>query len=81
LLSEGKLFVSANISTINPHHVHVRAREAVAFQVVDPMEGDSARGQYAEPMPGVVRPLLRWSTTVNGNGRKTYALTSTDRRR
>jgi len=28
------------------------------------MDGDSARGEYAGPMPGVVRPLLQWSTRM-----------------
>jgi len=33
----------------------------VAFQVVDTDEGNTARGDYVGPMPGVVRPLLEWS--------------------
>jgi lipopolysaccharide transport system ATP-binding protein len=42
--------------------VHVHEREAVAFQVVDSLDGDSARGDYAGPMPGVVRPMVPWLT-------------------
>jgi lipopolysaccharide transport system ATP-binding protein len=64
LLSEGTLFVGAAISTIDPVVVHFYERDAVAFQVVDTMDGDSARGDYAGPMPGVVRPLLQWRTRV-----------------
>lgn len=67
MLSEGTLFVAAAISTMNPSTVHVFERDAVAFQVIDSMAGDSARGDYAGPMPGVMRPMLRWSTRVFEN--------------
>jgi lipopolysaccharide transport system ATP-binding protein len=63
LLSEGTLIVGAAVSTMDPVTVHFYERDAVAFQVVDSLEGDSARGDYGGPMPGVVRPLLRWETT------------------
>jgi lipopolysaccharide transport system ATP-binding protein len=62
LLTEGTLIVGAAMSTMNPVVVHFYERDAVAFQVVDSTDGDSARGDYAGPMPGVVRPLLRWTT-------------------
>jgi lipopolysaccharide transport system ATP-binding protein len=61
-LSEGNLTVRAAISTLDPLMVHVDVREAISFQVVDRLEGDSARGDYAGPMPGLVRPLLQWTT-------------------
>jgi len=64
LLSEGTLFVGAAISTMEPVIVHLYERDAVAFQVIDTMDGDSARGDYGGPMPGIVRPLLQWSTRV-----------------
>lgn len=62
LLSEGTMIVGAAISTMDPVKVHFYERDAVAFQIVDSLDGDSARGDYAGPFPGVVRPLLRWST-------------------
>jgi len=62
ILAEGSLFVSAAISTMNPVIVHLFERDAVAFQVIDSLDGDSARGDYAGAMPGVVRPLLEWAT-------------------
>ena len=37
-------------------------RDAVGFQVIDSLDGDSARGDYAGPIPGVVRPILHWTT-------------------
>jgi lipopolysaccharide transport system ATP-binding protein len=62
-LSEGTLVVSAAISTMDPVIVHFFERDAVAFQVIDSLDGDSARGDYAGPFPGVVRPLLQWTTS------------------
>lgn len=64
LLSEGTLLVGAAISTMDPVAVHFYERDAVAFQIIDSLDGDSARGEYAGPMPGVVRPLLEWSTRM-----------------
>ena len=61
-LAEGTFLVGAAISTMNPVVVHCHERQAVAFQVIDSMEGDSARGDYGGPMLGVVRPILRWLT-------------------
>jgi lipopolysaccharide transport system ATP-binding protein len=61
-LAEGTVFVGVAVSTHDPVVVHFYERDALAFQVVDSLDGDSARGDYAGPMPGVVRPLLRWTT-------------------
>ena len=33
----------------------------VSFEVLDPGEGDSARGQFSGQWRGVVRPLLDWT--------------------
>ena len=68
LLSEGTLFVSAAIRTMDPVVIHFYDRDVVAFQVVDSMDGDSARGDFAGPMPGVIRPLLQWETRILPNG-------------
>jgi lipopolysaccharide transport system ATP-binding protein len=62
LLSEGILLVSAGLITRDPASKQFIAREVVAFQVVDTMEGDSARGDWNGNFSGVVRPLLKWST-------------------
>lgn len=61
LLAEGTVYVHVAVSSFNPTQVHAYAADAVAFQVVDPMTGGSARGAYANDMPGVVRPLLDWT--------------------
>jgi lipopolysaccharide transport system ATP-binding protein len=60
-LAEGKLTVGAALSTMDPVIVHFYERDAVAFMVIDTNEGDSVRGDYAGPFPGVVRPWLRWT--------------------
>jgi lipopolysaccharide transport system ATP-binding protein len=69
-LAEGSLFVGAALSTMNPVVVHFYEREAVKFQVIDSLDGNSARGDYAGPMPGVVRPLLKWKTKYGRSKRK-----------
>ncbi len=61
-LSEGTLVISAAISTMDPVTVHFFERDVVAFQIIDSLDGDSARGDYAGPMPGIVRPLLNWTS-------------------
>jgi len=67
-LSEGTLVVGVAVSTMDPVVVHFFEPDAVAFHVVDSLDGDSARGDYAGPMPGVVRPLLRWATEYSPAG-------------
>ena len=62
LLAEGTIFVAAGLITINPIIDQFFEPDAVAFQVVDSLDGDSARGDIAEHMEGVLRPMLRWST-------------------
>jgi lipopolysaccharide transport system ATP-binding protein len=60
-LSEGTLIVSATMRTSVLHKSHFFEPEVVAFHVMDSLDGDSARGDYAGPIPGVIRPLLRWT--------------------
>ncbi len=66
-LAEGSLIVGVAISTMDPVTVHVHERDAVAFEVVDSLQGGSARGDYGGPFPGVVRPLLRWEGRREGD--------------
>jgi hypothetical protein len=37
-----------------------------SFQVVDYMNVESARGDYAQNMPGVIRPRLNWGLDYLG---------------
>jgi lipopolysaccharide transport system ATP-binding protein len=67
LLAEGTLFVTAALTTMNPFIRQFKERDVVAFQIVDTLEGDSARGDVVGEWGGVVRPLLRWSTQFSSN--------------
>lgn len=64
LMSEGTFLASAACICLDPHREHFYEREAAAFQVVDGLHGDSARGDFMGNMIGAIRPLLKWSTRV-----------------
>lgn len=66
-LSEGSMIVGVAITTITSKTLHFYERDAVSFQVVDSFDGDSARGDEGGHIPGVVRPLLRWTTRFEQN--------------
>jgi lipopolysaccharide transport system ATP-binding protein len=63
LLNEGAVSAEVAICSIDfpklEHHAAVY--EAVSFEVLDPGEGDTARGVFGGQWRGVVRPLLEWS--------------------
>ncbi|HEX5582444.1 polysaccharide ABC transporter ATP-binding protein [Gaiella sp.] len=63
LLNEGSAIVEPAICSLDfpklEHHAAVY--EAVSFEVLDPSEGDSARGRFSGQWRGVVRPLLDWT--------------------
>jgi lipopolysaccharide transport system ATP-binding protein len=63
LLAEGRIYVTAVVSTYNPTVVHAEEKEAVAFQVVDRSSGagDGVRGPYVGDWPGAVRPMRAWT--------------------
>ena len=60
--AEGTIFVAAAMTTLNPNIFQFCEVDAVAFHVVDSLEGDSARGDWQGRMSGVVRPMLKWTT-------------------
>lgn len=61
-LAEGMYSLDIALSTFEPVVIHFLQRGALAFQVHDPGEGDTARGTYAGPLPGVMRPKFPWNT-------------------
>ncbi len=61
-LAEGTVFVKVAVTTYQPLEVHFVESDAVSFNVIDSLEGDSARGDYAGQLPGIVRPILDWET-------------------
>lgn len=67
LMAEGAFFVNFAVVTYLPAlRLHFNAIETVTFDVIDSMEGDTARGDYAGKMEGVMRPVLDWETSFAG---------------
>jgi homopolymeric O-antigen transport system ATP-binding protein len=62
-LAEGTHLADVAITTFIPQDVHFHEHGVVGFEVVDSLDGNSVRGDYAGHLPGVVRPLLEWETT------------------
>ena len=63
-LNEGAYFVGVALTTFPENgslKVEFFDKNALAFNVVDPMDERSNRYGYAGPIPGVVRPQLDWS--------------------
>ncbi len=69
LLAEGTIFVHAVLMTLNPPIRQFFEGDVLSFQVVDSPDGDSARGDYAGSMPGLIRPMLDWETQFSTNGK------------
>jgi len=69
LLSEGIFYVSVGIRSMSPTTKRLRVPDAVAFQVIDSMDGDTARADYHKDMQGIVRPWLNWETQFSPNGK------------
>lgn len=66
LLTDGTYFIRVGLTEIQvPIRKHVVERDVIVFQVVDTMEGDSARGRIAHSYPGIIRPKLRWETEIS----------------
>jgi len=62
-LAEGLFLVNVALWATTPTPVkQFSAREVVAFQVIDSMDGTSARGDWGGNMISATRPLLDWST-------------------
>lgn len=64
LLAEGMLFVAPAMRSPDPRVKYFLVNEAVGFQVVDSLDGDSARGDFTGRMASVIRPLLKWETQI-----------------
>ncbi|MFM7162846.1 MAG: ABC transporter ATP-binding protein, partial [Planctomycetaceae bacterium] len=61
-LAEGTLSVGLSLTTLSPVTAHFWAPDSLAFEVVDTLDGGSARGPYGGDFPGVVRPICEWQT-------------------
>lgn len=66
LLAEGVHSILAAIGTYNPNVIHALESDVVSFVVVDDNDKNSVRRDYAGGnWPGVMRPFLSWSVTLN----------------
>ena len=68
LLAEGQVTVSAAILEQSPLTIYFHELNAIGFNVIDKMSGNSARGSnYTGFFPGVIRPILKWDTIILNN--------------
>ncbi len=63
-LAEGTVFLTVAATTYHPLEVHFVERDTISFSVIDSLEGNSARGDFAGNLPGVVRPVFDWETEI-----------------
>ena len=64
-LSEGSMVIGVELVSHAPAtSIHIQVAKAVAVQVVDKQFKDSARGDIVGPIPGIIRPLLKWTTDL-----------------
>jgi lipopolysaccharide transport system ATP-binding protein len=61
-MAEGIFYVTIHILGHQDQTLQLSVHSALSFQVVDTLEGDSARGDYGKDFPGIVRPMLKWTT-------------------
>lgn len=63
LLKGGTFFIGPSMQMLRPQYgTSFFEEDAIAFQVVDSLDEDSARGDHPGEMWGVIRPKLKWST-------------------
>lgn len=66
LLSEGTVIVGVAAIKVEPFTIYFQEPDTISFNVIDRMQGGTARGEYTLGFPGMVRPLCQWDTTLNG---------------
>ncbi|MBL7748295.1 MAG: ABC transporter ATP-binding protein [Chitinophagaceae bacterium] len=63
LLPEGIFTISVALFLPNPLDILVHEQHKLSFEMFTDFSKRSARGNYADDFPGVVRPLLQWEST------------------
>ncbi len=63
-LAEGTVVLNIGFMSTNPDVLHFKEPDTVSFHVIDSLDGDAARGDYAGFFGGVVRPLFPWTTEL-----------------
>jgi lipopolysaccharide transport system ATP-binding protein len=61
-LTSGTVFVTATLITRQPDVPQFNEAQVIAFNVQDNLGVGTARGDWAGDFPGVIRPLLHWTT-------------------
>jgi lipopolysaccharide transport system ATP-binding protein len=65
LLPEDRFMVSVAINTMcTPPTNNVALDQIISFEIFDPGEGDSVRGELNTPWTGIMRPMLHWNTVM-----------------
>jgi lipopolysaccharide transport system ATP-binding protein len=62
LLAEGVILVAVSIVSPDRQRQHVHERDTVGFHVVDSIHTRPSADASEAPLPGLLRPLLRWTT-------------------
>ena len=69
MLGEKSFTVSTGMHKLFPtFSKQYRQRDAITFQLIDSLEGDSARGDWKGNLNGFVRPKLKWNTKLLTDG-------------
>jgi lipopolysaccharide transport system ATP-binding protein len=61
LLNEGIYSVSFALFSAEPYILYNHQIGILRFNIIDLIDGTSARGDYTGGFPGVIRPILEWS--------------------
>ncbi|VAW84865.1 Teichoic acid export ATP-binding protein TagH [hydrothermal vent metagenome] len=62
-LAEGMFTICTSLWLMEPRRLlEYQMKDVLVCQVVDDLKGDTARGDWQGPFPGVVRPILPWET-------------------
>lgn len=67
LLPEGIFSISYALFNPNPIDVFVHEHNIVSFEIFTDFSKPSARGNYADEFPGIVRPMLKWKVESVNN--------------
>jgi len=62
LLADEEYIVTVSLCTKWPWRKHALIENALAFQVYDKTDGNSARGNWSRGISGIMRPYLDWQT-------------------
>lgn len=65
LLPEGIFSISFALFFPNPLDVFIHQHNVVSFEIFTDFNKLTARGNYIDEFPGIIRPLLEWTSEIN----------------